>query len=1193
MQVHHYIEHQNETCKSIILLTHYLWIKLPERMDGYGLTRRLLTREQISLLDMRSNELRAWSDQILPPSERFRTPPKSSARNKRQQLIEHVSTKVLADDLGVRLKRLERLPRIDLRPEDHETFLESWHMAFLTPEQLSLSVCRRSRYLDLECFGTPYGGLETDSALLSSKPVPKERVQREAVHSEILTPPFERNEHTEAMQQLVYPPGSTPQPSVPKVFGEEAVVRELFKPVESTDESLCSSSSQCFVDPPHPKSGFENSSMHQCSPDGLGSLSYPCEDGVDPPSYPCQAVKRWFLVTLVPTGTCSSQFLGRTSDILKSKFAIDTLFIERWNAWGPKYYAFLDCWLPNLDFFVRQDGTKSANAVEVLFSACEKREIMLSFGVKDRRGLSAPRPLALSGIHFEDCCRFFQKFKLRSRDIEDLCGSWWPCRYAHDIVNLIEVMDEQKRVHQQYELEIRASCRDPSHFSYQLVVNDTYKVLDGSQSLFQLQYCTGAAIYAEPTENSSLQLSQTLAKLAGDDFCLALARREVLFSDLGAGTATFVTTLARPRNCPVLAIEYCKTRCLLALNTLKVATKMENLSYPFKVAYLPMNIFDLVSLEPPPGVRFLVVYLGDEAFDKSLMDKIASLLLQVSVQIILITDKAGRHKEYGNYWESKGNFEPIGQVPWSKRGGNNEPGNFFIYKLLPSCKEKLLIDQRVHHALRMCAIQATDTMRTEYFDATIKAIEDGSYPIPLYGASLHRKTVSACQAETLKHCPSNKCCANCKKYFRHRPSLAMQGRSSVHENGLLAAKKIAKGTFLFKFGGTHVPEGSKEPSVITTKDGAIDVSTYRKHEGKCRFLNHGCSPNVQLVDWIDSDGQSITSVVSTKDIQEGVEILIEYVRCNFDVCACPRCATLNDPSSKAAELAVAEAATATAALMAAPPEPERRTNRDIHAIRWGCDRFQKRLNTLFFMERYTSEAWIDIQAFFKQPNKPNAIAVKRQSKRRDAPIYSAENFLSEKDLRFFEKMISEIKFHHSRVDRIDYPSGKRLRLSTVIDKSQRNSKFYSFQKRESSRVAALERRIASIFCCDEDQIEPLQLVRYLPGEYFDLHHDMTSIMNDGSLEVPLRSVNAKRRIVTIFCYLNTLNLDQGGATYFPECGNLRVRPQRGRAVIWSNVTKEGAPDHRTVHAGEEVLDVGSRKVTPVVKYGLNIWITEK
>jgi prolyl 4-hydroxylase len=197
---------------------------------------------------------------------------------------------------------------------------------------------------------------------------------------------------------------------------------------------------------------------------------------------------------------------------------------------------------------------------------------------------------------------------------------------------------------------------------------------------------------------------------------------------------------------------------------------------------------------------------------------------------------------------------------------------------------------------------------------------------------------------------------------------------------------------------------------------------------------------------------------------------------------------------------------------------------------------------------------------------------------------------------------------------------RKRRSRTVIDNSHRTSTFHSFRKLQDSRISALERRIAALLGCWVHQIEPLQLVRYMPGQFFGLHHDMGDLLEDDGDDIvtlPRKNIVVKRRLVTIFCYLNTLQEDQGGATYFPKCGHLRVIPKRGRAVLWSNVTAEGQPDARTIHAGEPVVVINTNtgatasddnKVTAgndkntekakkceptVVKYGLNIWICEE
>ncbi|KAL3923777.1 MAG: hypothetical protein SGILL_001451 [Bacillariaceae sp.] len=116
---------------------------------------------------------------------------------------------------------------------------------------------------------------------------------------------------------------------------------------------------------------------------------------------------------------------------------------------------------------------------------------------------------------------------------------------------------------------------------------------------------------------------------------------------------------------------------------------------------------------------------------------------------------------------------------------------------------------------------------------------------------------------------------------------------------------------------------------------------------------------------------------------------------------------------------------------------------------------------------------------------------------------------------------------------------------------------------------------------------------------------MGELKDDDTVERPKKDAAVKRRLVTLFCYLNTLEDGQGGETYFPKAGNRKVKPVRGRAVLWSNVKEDGQPDERTIHAGEAVIDNRKasaasqetkkrpRKVEGIVKYGLNIWICEE
>ena len=324
--------------------------------------------------------------------------------------------------------------------------------------------------------------------------------------------------------------------------------------------------------------------------------------------------------------------------------------------------------------------------------------------------------------------------------------------------------------------------------------------------------------------------------------------------------------------------------------------------------------------------------------------------------------------------------------------------------------------------------------------------------------------------------------------------------------------------------------------------------------------------------------------------------------------------------------------------------PLRRSKRDLNAIklggRTGNQCFVQRLAKLFFRQRTTTE---EVEAILlaganrrsinsSSNDNDTTMKVSRATPRRQVPIYVLDNFLTEAELKYFDdKIRSSLEFQRSFVDNMNYDNDeeqergedmhaddegkheykkkRKRKQRTVLDDSQRTSTFYPFRKLQDTKVAALEQRIANLLGCWVHQIEPLQLVRYEPGQFFGVHHDMGDLKDDDTVELPKKDLAVKRRLVTIFCYLNTLENGQGGATYFPKCGNLRVRPVRGRAVLWSNVTEDGQPDERTIHAGEAVVD--NRKVAAasdttvkgstkrsqrdadLVKYGLNIWICEE
>eukprot|EP00409_Alexandrium_fundyense_P006299 CAMPEP_0195045386 /NCGR_PEP_ID=MMETSP0347-20130606/15178_1 /TAXON_ID=2932 /ORGANISM="Alexandrium fundyense, Strain CCMP1719" /LENGTH=85 /DNA_ID=CAMNT_0040073187 /DNA_START=77 /DNA_END=331 /DNA_ORIENTATION=+ len=79
---------------------------------------------------------------------------------------------------------------------------------------------------------------------------------------------------------------------------------------------------------------------------------------------------------------------------------------------------------------------------------------------------------------------------------------------------------------------------------------------------------------------------------------------------------------------------------------------------------------------------------------------------------------------------------------------------------------------------------------------------------------------------------------------------------------------------------------------------------------------------------------------------------------------------------------------------------------------------------------------------------------------------------------------------------------------------------------QTPTVSRVEHRLSRLAGIDIDYLEPLNMVRYTPGQLFKTHHD------------------GRFRPKTVFIYLNDLPEGDGGETLFPELG-LQIVPRRG------------------------------------------------
>ena len=104
---------------------------------------------------------------------------------------------------------------------------------------------------------------------------------------------------------------------------------------------------------------------------------------------------------------------------------------------------------------------------------------------------------------------------------------------------------------------------------------------------------------------------------------------------------------------------------------------------------------------------------------------------------------------------------------------------------------------------------------------------------------------------------------------------------------------------------------------------------------------------------------------------------------------------------------------------------------------------------------------------------------------------------------------------------------------------------------ESLVIQALNRRLAAATGTCVEQGEPLQVLRYSPGQEYKTHIDAIPSL-------------ANQRILTALVYLN--DAYQGGETRFVATGGT-VRGRTGTGLMFRNVDSAGRPDKRAAHCG--------------------------
>ena len=146
----------------------------------------------------------------------------------------------------------------------------------------------------------------------------------------------------------------------------------------------------------------------------------------------------------------------------------------------------------------------------------------------------------------------------------------------------------------------------------------------------------------------------------------------------------------------------------------------------------------------------------------------------------------------------------------------------------------------------------------------------------------------------------------------------------------------------------------------------------------------------------------------------------------------------------------------------------------------------------------------------------------------------------------------------------------RLAPAPVFDKvtgeqtrdPSRDNSFFPLRLGEMNLLTEVIRnRISAATKLPVPLFEPSQVLHYAVGQRFKPHHDFLDPTNSAYAE----SLSLfGQRIATFLIYLN--DDYQGGETAFPAIA-LNYRAHQGDALFFANVTRDGSPDPKTIHAG--------------------------
>lgn len=201
-------------------------------------------------------------------------------------------------------------------------------------------------------------------------------------------------------------------------------------------------------------------------------------------------------------------------------------------------------------------------------------------------------------------------------------------------------------------------------------------------------------------------------------------------------------------------------------------------------------------------------------------------------------------------------------------------------------------------------------------------------------------------------------------------------------------------------------------------------------------------------------------------------------------------------------------------------------------------------------------------------------------------VISVDRFLTEEECDHVQEKATP-SMRHSSVSFTDADKGKEA--------SDFRTSSNTFVRASDDILLDIDYRTASLVRIPRNHQEHVQVLRYEKTQHYVAHHDYFNPIyyqeDPGTLA--LIENGRKNRLATVFWYLS--DVEKGGETVFPrwngapspqdfaDCSvGLKVKPRRGKVVIFYSLTADGEVDEYSLHGAcpvEEGVKWAANKVS--------------